>query len=364
MENGLITRWFLGANSGAGFYSLYDNFASGDGDFLWVIKGGPGCGKSAFMKKIGIAAEEKGLNVEYIRCSGDPASLDGIYLPSLKTGWVDGTAPHTLDPVHFGATGAYLDLGVFCDVESAHKIRGDVAAISARYKGLYARAYDCLRAAAAVAPEKHPDLLKGTEKAAAVKRASAAAARELPKMKKNAEPGSTTMRLISGITCDGTVFLKDTLTTLCKRIYVLDNRYGLAEPYLREWLRLTRERGLDTILCPSPLNPSVLEALIIPSLSLGFLATSGDTDPGFKPYRHVRLDALTDPERVRRLRPRLRADMKIKSALLDAAIESLREAKDLHDALEAHYNPLIDFDGVRAAADKEIARLMAGAGQP
>ena len=36
------TVWFLGSNSEHGFHSLYDGFCAGDGDFLRVIKGGPG----------------------------------------------------------------------------------------------------------------------------------------------------------------------------------------------------------------------------------------------------------------------------------------------------------------------------------
>jgi hypothetical protein len=357
MENGLITRWFLGANSGAGFYSLYDSFAAGDGDFLWVVKGGPGCGKSVFLKRIGSAAGKNGLDVEYIHCSGDPASLDGVYLPALKTGWLDGTAPHTLDPIYFGATGAYRDLGVYCDVGAAQKLRGEITPLFERYKERYARAYDCLRAASAI-PEKQAGLLCGTDIEAAEKRAASAAAKELPKAKKGASPGTVTRRFISGITCEGQVFWQDTLTALCKRIYVLDNRYGLAEPYLRALLRAARERGADTILCPSPLDPAVPEALLFPALSLGFVAVAGETETDLEPFRHVRLDALVSQDRIRALRPRLRTDARTKAALLGAATEALREAKAMHDDLEALYNPLVDFIGVRAAADTEIARVI------
>ena len=56
MENNRIV-WFLGSNSEHGFHSLYDGFCAGDGDFLRVIKGGPGTGKSSFMRAIGRAAE-------------------------------------------------------------------------------------------------------------------------------------------------------------------------------------------------------------------------------------------------------------------------------------------------------------------
>lgn len=46
MEKLQNTSWFLGANSGNGFSSLYEGFCRADGDFLRVIKAGPGCGKS------------------------------------------------------------------------------------------------------------------------------------------------------------------------------------------------------------------------------------------------------------------------------------------------------------------------------
>ena len=38
------TRYFLGGNTARGFVSFYDGFCRGPEDFLWVIKGGPGCG--------------------------------------------------------------------------------------------------------------------------------------------------------------------------------------------------------------------------------------------------------------------------------------------------------------------------------
>ena len=68
-----MTEYFLGGNTAQGFYSLYDSFCPPRGGmFLWVIKGGPGCGKSTFMKTIAAAAEEAGLVAERVRCSGDP----------------------------------------------------------------------------------------------------------------------------------------------------------------------------------------------------------------------------------------------------------------------------------------------------
>ena len=87
--------FFLGANSGGGFFSLYDQLGRPEDTYdLIVLKGGPGVGKSTMMKAIGAAAEKRGLDVEYIRCSGDPDSLDAVRLPRVGILAVDGTSPH------------------------------------------------------------------------------------------------------------------------------------------------------------------------------------------------------------------------------------------------------------------------------
>ena len=140
-----MVAYFLGANSAKGFHSCYDSFCKAEeGNFLWVIKGGPGCGKSTFMRKIGAAAEQKDLAVEYVYCSGDPDSLDGVYIPEKKLGYVDGTAPHIQEPLFPGAGGAYLDLGRFYDRDALRGALHDIIRVNRAYKGLYAKAYSLL----------------------------------------------------------------------------------------------------------------------------------------------------------------------------------------------------------------------------
>ena len=92
-------QYFLGANSPTGFYSLYDHLLSPEeARAIYILKGGPGCGKSTLMRKIGAWAEEAGLETEYILCSGDPDSLDAVILPAVGAAIVDGTAPQGVVP--------------------------------------------------------------------------------------------------------------------------------------------------------------------------------------------------------------------------------------------------------------------------
>ena len=88
-------QYFLGANAPDGFYSLYPELIDLErARAVYILKGGPGCGKSSLMRRVAQAMEEKGASVEYIACSGDPDSLDAVVFPALNTAIVDGTAPH------------------------------------------------------------------------------------------------------------------------------------------------------------------------------------------------------------------------------------------------------------------------------
>ena len=142
----MIQTYFLGANCGKGFVSLYAGFPPG-GAFLHILKGGPGTGKSGFMRRIGEAAEARGIDVHYVLCSGDPDSLDGVYIPALHQAWVDGTAPHVVEPRHFGVDSDYVNLGDFVRLPMAEKDREEVRRLTKEYRALYAEAYEKLRQA-------------------------------------------------------------------------------------------------------------------------------------------------------------------------------------------------------------------------
>lgn len=95
MLKGKIKHVFPGGNTPQGFFSYYDYIIpSGEATRIFVIKGGPGVGKSTFMKKIGDVMASRGYDVEFHHCSSDNNSLDGVVIPALRVAFIDGTAPH------------------------------------------------------------------------------------------------------------------------------------------------------------------------------------------------------------------------------------------------------------------------------
>lgn len=351
MENNRVLKYFLGANSGDGFASLYDDFVRyEEGDFLWVIKGGPGCGKSSFMKKIGAAAENAGMAVEYIFCSGDPHSLDGVYLPEKRVGYVDGTAPHVIEVAYPAAAGLYLDLGRYYDMQSLRPRADELMRLNKKYKTLYAHAYTQLAAAAAVLPGQ-ADFAGAADIRAVKRRAESAAAREFGK---KTGSGTCRSRYLSAVTCDGFVQFFETAETLCHRIYAVDNEFGLAPIFLERLAELAKEQGIDMIECYDTLHKNQLAAVLLPELSLGFAASGGYDEWQGEIKRHIRLDAMVDAARLKELKPRLKSAQKLRRQMLSGAVNTLAQAKALHDELESIYNPHVDFESLYGEAERHV----------
>ncbi len=350
------TTFFLGANTPNGFHSLYDGFVHPeDGDFLWVLKGTPGSGKSSFMKHIGATAENAGLDVEYIYCSGDPDSLDGVYIPQKHIAYVDGTSPHVIEPPLPGAGGAYLDLTQYIDHAALSAQRDALAALTRRYKAKYSDAYSLLSSLPGTEPEHLDGLLTAADISAVRRRAKSAVRRNIPV--KVGAVGTETRRFLGAFTFKGRIVLTDTVRSLCRRIYALDDQLGLNTVFLREIAAGALQHGENVICCMDPLDPEKPEAVLLPGLSLAYV--SAGISHGLA-CRRIRLDDIPDKQRIQAFRGRIRALAHIRSAVLAQAEQSLAEAKALHDELEALYNPHVDFDRVFDTAQKHMDALLQG----
>ena len=132
--------FFAASNSYDGFVSYFSEIFSPENyEKIYILKGGPGTGKSSFMKAIINAFKEKEVNYEAIYCSSDPKSLDGLILEhsSKKIAIVDGTAPHSTDPTYPGAIEKIVNLGDFWNEKLLQSNTEKIKELSARKKQFY-----------------------------------------------------------------------------------------------------------------------------------------------------------------------------------------------------------------------------------
>ena len=88
----------------------------------------------------------KNYSIEYIHCSSDNASLDGILIPELKILIVDGTSPHTIGPVIQEQLMKLL-ISAFLNVQSLNKHKTAIIQTNKAKSNKYLSAYRYLKAA-------------------------------------------------------------------------------------------------------------------------------------------------------------------------------------------------------------------------
>ena len=132
--------FFLGATTPAGFKGYFEPLRHEPGMQMYLIKSGPGCGKSTLMKRLAQAAEQQGQPIEKIHCASDPDSLDGVVFLQKHAAILDATAPHVVEPDAPGADEIVVSLYHTIDSEKLATHRDEVKALFARNAALRGRA--------------------------------------------------------------------------------------------------------------------------------------------------------------------------------------------------------------------------------
>ncbi|MBO5556747.1 MAG: hypothetical protein J5927_06140 [Oscillospiraceae bacterium] len=346
----MTQRFFLGANSQEGFASLYDGFPGEPGSFLHVIKGGPGTGKSSFMRKLGAEAEARGLDVQYVLCSGDPDSLDGVYIPALHAAWVDGTAPHVREPACFGAEGDYISLGAFCTKPFSAEEREILRLLSEQYKEHYRLAYASLSALGRLQAELYLPL-RGEERLAAQRQVSRILDRFLPR--EAVQKGRCIRRFYHALSCQGELWLSAEIQKMSRQFCRIEGSPREAAGLLAFAAGEAVRRGAFSICCPSPLSPDLLEAILLPEE--GLVLAAG----GWEINAHLSMDenSFRSAEGRQAAWEMENRRKTLSAPLLGHALDELRCAKALHDQLEQVYKPHMDFTALSAYTDETIHAL-------
>ena len=341
--NGQTIRTFLSANSSEGFFSFFDEFLKDKKTY--IIKGGPGTGKSSFMKKIASTAVSKGSFTEYVYCSSHPDSLDGVYIHGSETVFTDGTPPHVMEVKYPGAMGAIINVGQFIDSEKVSASKDEILRLNSKFSAAYARAYRYLKAASCASSELRAIGLKYLDSEKMTVYFKNLADRILAD--KRGCGGRSCVRFLSGITPKGYVTFKDTVYTLCSDIFVIRDKYGVGSFALEFLKNKFVDCGFDVYEFRFPLEPKIISHVAVPELDIAFVTSDKLTHFDTGTARAVNLNRFMreDIEFEKKFSVSAAKLLKI---CLDEAIASLRIAKSLHDDLEDIYISSMDF----AALDK------------
>lgn len=352
------TSFFLGTNTPVGFYSLFNELYNPyDNWNMYIIKGGPGTGKSSLMKKIAVAAEKREYNVERIPCSSDPLSLDGVIIPELKIAIADGTSPHVIDPVFPGVCEHIIDLGQYWNVKKLKSNNLKIKKTTMTNSDFHKQCIKYLKAAAVIENELELITDKFFKKDKADRFIARFCENNLSSTDNN--KGICKKRFLSAVTPIGIVVQYDSLFNLCDNIITIsDNNSSISNYILEHINKYAEEKKIDRILCMCPMNPEKrIEHIIFPDLKLG-LFTSNMYHPMIKKNnKTVRSERFIDESTASEYKNKISFLNKARLELVGESVKSLENAKAAHDVLESYYIAAMDFSGVSSMADKLIKNI-------
>lgn len=364
MKKAHIKRMFSGAVTSQGFYSLYHYMIEKNARHIFILKGGPGVGKSTFMKKISQTMLERGYDVEFHHCSSDNDSIDGVVFQELNIALLDGTAPHIVDPKTPGAVDEMINLGEYWDEEVIKKHKREIMACNEKISGYFQRAYFALQEAKTVLDEwKY--YTKSYQDWSKVNQMTLGVEKELfqtidPELRNGGE-----RHLFAwGHTPQGKKEYIDTLIRDADTLYLLKGPVGSGKStFLAKIAERALAYGLDVQFYHNTLDPRQLDLIVLPNLNKALVI---DAEPyAYTPQFTEKIIVLDFAQSIDSVQLEENCGLDIEGCRIrieqhiTRALGNSKKAKAMHDLLETYYIPAMDFPLLEKKCQAVLAKILA-----
>ena len=343
---------FPGAMGPEGFISCFDHLLpESQLRRKLILKGGPGVGKSTFMRRLHASLCESGEPSTLYFCSGDPDSLDAAAIPGAGLVILDGTAPHMVDPQIPGARDSIINLGDCLDEAAMRPRLPHIRACMADHAAAVARARAALEAVWALKKNSSALIESLIDSARMQRMLRALTSAALSPEGEKADVPSARPVITDAVTPKGELCLLSPGAQ--ERIIRLVCRPGMdITPVLRSLSRAALSSGysVEEHLCPTA--PGRLLHLTIPALKT--LITTHDL-PGAEQI--FDFAACMTPGALLRHETALEQNQSSVCQHIRHAVTALHQAKQLHDELETFYVPNMDFGRWQKIFDQTLESL-------
>ena len=331
--------YFAASNGGNGFISYFDQiFENSLFQRVYVLKGGPGTGKSSLMKKAAVICEELGHGYEQILCSSDPESLDGIIIDKngKNIAIIDGTAPHVREAMAPGAVDEIINLGSSWDESMLVQKRDSIIRLINEKKHTYTSAYTFLKCAYVLTSRKQ-ELIRACIDEEKLKKAIA---RLLTIKTGDVKTTKIKYKLKNAISVNGPC-QSNVYEQSYKETIAVYGAHGSSFAVFDEIKKQLTDRVSSLTISPTPLCKYTLDAIGIEDMGRSFFDSGKEHYD--KDIKAINSERFLNQTKLKEIKPELRMLSRQCEDAMDNAYLMLTKAKDAHFKLEEIYVEAMDF---------------------
>ncbi len=348
---------FAGSNSSKGFFSYFEHIIKPENaNRIYILKGGPGVGKSSFIKKFGIKISSLGHEVEYIHCSSDENSLDGLVVPDLKIAFVDGTAPHLVDPKLPGAVDEIINLGAYLDNDNLEKHKEQIIQINKNKSELYKSAYRYLGSAGLISEEINAIYDRHIDNDKFDTLCDKILDKLFTKKVTTNKPGSIRKMFSEAYTSNGYIKYTDYFCSNSKIWAIIGESSNYTSKLLERIVQESVNNGYYTECYYKPLTPEKIQHVIIPELNLLFKSDESTVNCNYDEI--INLHEIMDLENMKPHISEIENNLHLFDLLIKNALNKLSETAKYHQLLEVFYVNSMNFSSVDKYLENILARYV------
>ncbi|WP_206810335.1 PRK06851 family protein [Paradesulfitobacterium ferrireducens] len=343
-----VRKMFPGAVTYQGFFSYYNYIIEPNAQHIYVIKGGPGVGKSTFMKKIGDAMQQFGYDLEYHCCSSDNNSIDGLVIPKLGVALLDGTAPHIVDPKNPGAVDEIINLGEYWNEDMMRKSKQEIMDSNYQISRYFKSAYFAL-SEAKIALVEWGFYTEACQNWSVIDQMLLRVERELFKMTPVGH-GEERHLFAWAHTPQGKTQFIDSLLNGISTLYTLQGDPGSGKStFLSQIAARAHAYGLFVEIYHNTLDPTQIDLVIIPEIETALVITSEpySYSPAFKgKITELDFNQSLNQTLLGRYEEDIDDCRRRVNQHIQRALKNSKQAKQVHDLMETYYIPAMDFAAI------------------
>ena len=337
-------QFFMGGVTPEGFSTGLREYVNGSEYFTFILKGGPGTGKSVLMKKIAHRFQDAE-DVTCYYCSSDPKSLDAIQLHSSKILIVDGTPPHAFDALFPGINQKIINLGDCWDENRLRKHGDEIISVTRLNKSLLSGAAYYNNALGIICNSTYEFANRILNRQMIEDEAEDLCEKLFAHRGKSR--GKQDVRQLSVMTMNGYMTLTDTLGNYSDIFVLNDSLFAASDVFIDIVAKKALEYGCCVKLSPCLLfGQLVREHLLIEDTGTALVTSNPLTQLKEQRGTQKDLSVFYDKEQVRLYDSIFKSNESLMKKTVDTSREMLAEAKRVHDEMEKYYIDAMDHEAL------------------